>query len=124
MKDAIRKEQDALSREYEKLSRENDEDGSIISLKKMSRSKRMMDIQMEARKLNEKMNNARVREPEKDLLRLSRDGAVGLTREGGVCCKVQKGLAIEYHILGRFGIAAMEHKDHEFHEEEETKLHP
>jgi hypothetical protein len=75
----------------------------------------MLDIRMEAGKLGDQLNEARVREPEKSLLRLSRKGDVGLTKEGGVCCKVQKGLAIEYHILGKFGIASIQKRqnDHE-----------
>ena len=53
-----------------------------------------------------------IKEPTKDSLRLSRDQAVGLTQEGGICCKKQNGLALEYHILGKFEIASIENREH------------
>jgi hypothetical protein len=112
MKDSIRKEQLALEANYEKLSTENDDDQNIVSWEKMQRAKQMMDLRMHASKLNKKMYEAQVREPEKSLLRLSQDQSVGLTREGGVCCKVHKGLAIEYHILGKFEVASMTNREH------------
>jgi hypothetical protein len=121
LKDAIRKEQDELSTKYEKLNRENEKDTAMLSFKKMQRSKQLFDIRMEAQELNNRMNKARIREPERDLLRLSRDKAVGLTREGGVCCKVPKGLAIEYHILGKFGVAAVDKKQHDDAESDENE---
>ena len=73
------------------------------------------------------MQEARQREPDKAQLRMSRKGDVGLTKDGGVCCKVQKGLALEYHILGRMEIAAVEvdHGNiHEGYEDLVNKLHP
>lgn len=79
---------------------------------------------MEAKELNLKMHHARIREPEKELLRLLKDGSVGLTREGGVCCKVRKGMAIEYHILGRFGVASIENKKSDVQVAEAPKLRP
>jgi hypothetical protein len=121
LKDAIRKEQDELSTKYEKLNRDNEEDTAMFSFKKVQRSKQLFDIRMDAQELNNRMNKARIREPERDLLRLSRDKTVGLTREGGVCCKVPKGLAIEYHILGKFGVAAVENKQHVDAEPEENE---
>lgn len=51
---------------------------------------------------------ARQRDPEKSLLRYNRAQTVGLTREGGVCCKVRKGLALEYHILGRMQVGCVD----------------
>eukprot|EP00980_Cylindrotheca_fusiformis_P012276 scaffold3001_cov122-Cylindrotheca_fusiformis.AAC.1 len=71
-----------------------------------------MDLRMKANKLAQQMSEAAVKEPERRLLRLSQDQSVGLTKEGGVCCKVEKGLAIEYHILGKFEIASMENREH------------
>ncbi len=49
-----------------------------------------------------------VKEPDKGLLLFLRDGDVGLTKEGGVCCWVNKGVVVEYHILGRFSIASVD----------------
>jgi hypothetical protein len=54
------------------------------------------------------LNFASVREPDNSLLRFTKDMDVGLTKEGGVCCKVEKGPMVEYHILGRFSIANVE----------------
>lgn len=55
---------------------------------------------------------ARLREPEKSQLRLSLHQDVGLTRQGGVCCKVNKGLLVqEYHILGRLELACVEDRN-------------
>jgi len=117
-KESIRQQQEVLTKRYEMLNRENEEDKNIFSLKKIQRSKQLFDVRLDAQKLNERMHNARVREPGNDILRLSRDGKVGLTREGGVCCKVPKGLAVEYHILGRFGVASLDTKNRDNESEE------
>lgn len=98
--------------QYEALANENGLDTDLVSWKKFQRSKKMMDLRMAATKLNTKLHEAHVREPDKALLRVSQDQSVGLTREGGVCCKVHKGLAIEYHILGKFEIASMTNREH------------
>ncbi len=71
-------------------------------------SREIYKLNREAEKVNERLNLARVREPDKKLLKFSKDGDVGLTKEGGVCCRVDKGLAVEYHILGRFSVASMD----------------
>ena len=101
-----------MNAKYERLVQEEENDTLFNVLDKLKRSKQMMDLRVEANKLTQKMNVAQVREPDKSLLRLSQDQSVGLTREGGVCCKVHKGLAIEYHILGRFEIASMNNREH------------
>ena len=54
------------------------------------------------------MFNLSVTEPNKKLLKFSKDGDVGLTKEGGVCCRVMKGPVTEYHILGRFSSACID----------------
>jgi hypothetical protein len=112
MKEVLQKEQECMIQQYEQLSNDNDRDESVVSWKKVKRQKQMMDLRMQATKLAQKMNEAAVREPERSILRLSQDQSFGLTREGGVCCKVQKGLAIEYHILGKFEIASMKNREH------------
>ena len=56
-----------------------------------------------------KLRVAQQQEPEKSQLRLNMEQTVGLTREGGVCCKVHKGLALEYHILGKIEVGCMHH---------------
>jgi hypothetical protein len=112
LKDSLRHEYHELEAQYEDLATENELDHSLISFEKIQRGKRMMDLRMHANKISQKMNEAQVREPDKSLLRLSRDQSVGLTKEGGVCCKVSKGLAFEYHILGKFEVGSMENREH------------
>jgi len=111
-KDSIKQEMRQLETLYETLATAQESDTDLISWNKFKRSKTMMELRTRATKLNTKMHEAQVREPEKSLLRMSQDQEVGLTREGGVCCKVNKGLAIEYHILGKFEIASMANREH------------
>mmetsp|Transcript_26284 Transcript_26284/g.39803 ORF Transcript_26284/g.39803 Transcript_26284/m.39803 type:complete len:84 (+) Transcript_26284:1064-1315(+) len=68
----------------------------------------MFDLLNENQKLTERMREARIQEPQKDMLRFTENGTTALTKEGGLSCKVMKGLTMEYHILGRFSIASCE----------------
>ena len=90
--------------------------------------KRMKDIYVaktEAERLAKELQQARQREPDRNQLRMSRRGDVALSKEGGVCCKVRKGLTLEYHILGRMEVGSVERRDeHEEYEELVHKLHP
>lgn len=108
IQDDLRAEQDRLTARYNDLNLEMEGAGVF---EKIKIGKEMLDIRMDAGKVGDQLNEARVREPEKSLLRLSRQGDVGLTKEGGVCCKVAKGLAVEYHILGKFGIASIDKRE-------------
>jgi hypothetical protein len=112
LKEGVNKQLRDLEAKYGRLQTENDADTNLVSWEKVQRAKQMMDLRMSATKLNHKMHEAHVQEPDKALLRLSQDQSVGLTKEGGVCCKVHKGLAVEYHILGRFEIASMSNRAH------------
>ena len=69
-------------------------------------SREIFRLRREAGIMQNKVNYAAITEPDRTLLRFTKDGSVGLTREGGVCCKVNKGPIVEYHILGRFSIAS------------------
>jgi hypothetical protein len=111
-REQLEKELRELEMEYLGLQNANDGDDNIFSLGKLKRAKEMMDLRREATDLGRAIQQERVREPERALLRLSQDQSVGLTREGGVCCKKQKGVALEYHILGKFEIASMKNMDH------------
>lgn len=71
-------------------------------------SREIFRLNQQEEMINGKLMVASVREPDRRLLRFSKDGDVGLTKEGGVCIQVNKGPAIEYHILGRFGIASVD----------------
>ena len=71
-------------------------------------SRDMFQLSRKAEEVSEKMFNLSVTEPNKKLLKFSKDGDVGLTKEGGVCCRVMKGPVTEYHILGRFSSACID----------------
>ena len=90
-----------LRRKKEGIRNPFDLDGIKIS-NELSRLKR------EARMVNGKLNFNAVTEPDRRLLHFSKDGDIGLTREGGVCCQVNKGPMVEYRILGRFSIASVD----------------
>jgi len=116
-KDLLKEEMRLIEATYEGLATENEFDTDFFSWKKLQRSKQLMDLRSQATKISQKMHDAHIREPDKSHLRLSRDQSVGLTKEGGVCCKVHQGLAIEYHILGKFEIASMENRPHSDYKE-------
>eukprot|EP00568_Trieres_chinensis_P018954 CAMPEP_0183318426 /NCGR_PEP_ID=MMETSP0160_2-20130417/60688_1 /TAXON_ID=2839 ORGANISM="Odontella Sinensis, Strain Grunow 1884" /NCGR_SAMPLE_ID=MMETSP0160_2 /ASSEMBLY_ACC=CAM_ASM_000250 /LENGTH=445 /DNA_ID=CAMNT_0025484683 /DNA_START=23 /DNA_END=1357 /DNA_ORIENTATION=+ len=106
----IQRKLDDLADQYNNLLDERNEEG-LFSLKRVKIWQEMVQTQMDIEKANKMMNDFKVMEPDLSLLRLSRRRDIGLTREGGVCCKVQKGPAgfYEYHILGRFEAASVEH---------------
>jgi len=112
LKDALQEEQSQIASQYEALARANNEDPAILSWDKLKRSSKMMKLKQQATKLAHKRHELNIKEPDKSVLRLSQDQIVGLTRHGGVCCKVHKGLAIEYHMLGKFEIASTKNRDH------------
>ncbi len=90
----LRKKKDGIRNPF-------DLDGIKI-LNELSRLKR------EARVVNGKLNFNAVTEPDQQLLRFLKDGHIGLTREGSVCCQVNEGPMVEYRILGRFSIASVD----------------
>jgi len=81
-------------------------------IRKLTLTKKMLDLQEEAIFIQKLIEEQRVKEPSKDTLRLSQDQLVGLTKEGGICCKKTKGLSQEYRILGKFTAASMQNRDH------------
>ena len=97
---------------YVSLMTEMDNDTSFISMDKIKRFREMREIKVEAKKINNMLKEEKIKEPTMDTLRLSRDQSVGLTYEGGICCKKQNGLAQEYHILGKFEVASIENREH------------
>lgn len=126
-KDVLQKEYAGVAARYEQLQIESEEDTRVFSLDHLSRMKQILDTRATLKRLEQRIQEARQREPEKSQLRLSRRGDVGLSKEGGVCLKVQKGLAVEYHILGRMELACMQKeipKNHEDYDDLVHKLHP
>ena len=105
-KERYRKRLETVVSKIERMNDQLESDTSLFSFNKIKLSKDIFQMKVEAQRLNERYNACRVIEPDIDLLKLSKDMSVGLTREGGVCCKVRKGVAIEYHILGRFSLAS------------------
>lgn len=117
-----------LKLQYETLEMEGQQDTRLFSMDHLKRMKDMYRIKQDIEKVSQQLQQARQREPERSQLRLSRDGRVGLSKEGGVCCKVQKGLASEYHILGRMEVASIQIEDdeteHDDYQNLVHKLHP
>lgn len=97
---------------YLSLQSEMEADTDLVSIDKFKRWHEMQDIRKEAKKIKRTIDEELIREPTKDSLRMSRDQSVGLTHEGGICCKKQNGLAQEYHILGKFEVASIENREH------------
>eukprot|EP00978_Attheya_sp_CCMP212_P002212 scaffold4523_cov50-Attheya_sp.AAC.2 len=108
VKEQLKKKQEELRQKYDRITEEMEEDTSLFSIKKLRLTKDLVQCRLDSGKVTQQLNEALIREPSKSLLRLSRTRNVGLTREGGVCCKVTKGVAMEYHIVGKFGVAAVD----------------
>lgn len=108
MKEMLENRDRELGNEYDKLAQEMDRDTRIVSWDKIKKGKRLSEIRGESKRLVERLNDAMVREPDKSILNASKNGLISLTKEGGLCIKVTKGMAVEYHILGKFGLAGVD----------------
>jgi hypothetical protein len=111
-RDFYQKELRQMEVKYLSLKGEMDKDTNLVSLDKFKRFQEMREVRQEAHKVKRTIDEEIVKEPTKDTLRLSRDQTVGLTHEGGICCKKQNGLAQEYHILGKFELGSIDNRDH------------
>ena len=100
-----------MEAKYRSIHEEQESDTDLISMDKFMRFQEMRKVRNEAAKVVKTIADELKREPPKSSLRLSRDQKVGLSREGGLCCKKQNGLTQEYHILGKFEIASIENRD-------------
>mmetsp|Transcript_26437 Transcript_26437/g.39163 ORF Transcript_26437/g.39163 Transcript_26437/m.39163 type:complete len:400 (-) Transcript_26437:58-1257(-) len=100
-KSRYKKKLDDLILRAEALDDEIAEAGFFDKLKKNAE---MIRLKVQMQETAERYQGASVLEPTESILRFSPSGDVGLTKEGGVVCKVNKGVSIEYHILGRFYI--------------------
>ena len=99
-KELLQKEYHQVAVQYDELQREAEEDERFFSLEQIARVKRIHELKNQLEIVEKRLHEAKQREPSKSQLRLSQKGDVGLSREGGVCLKVRKGMALEYHILG------------------------
>jgi hypothetical protein len=110
-KDVLVEQQRMLQQRYKQIEEEQEADERLISWDQMQNMKKLMDLRMQLGRVAEELQRAREWEPDKSQLRFTRDGKVALTKEGGVSCKVRKGLAVEYHILGKMELASIKHED-------------
>ena len=107
-KNHLRDDLGKLVSDYEDLSLENERDDRLFSLESLARAKKMMHLRQEIKTMNQKITQARIRDPEKSMLRLSRKGDMGVTKEGQVCYKGDsKGAASEYLVLGKMEMASV-----------------
>jgi len=97
---------------YLSLKEEMDRDTDLVSVDKYKRFMEMQNVRKDAKGIKRTIDRELRKEPPKSSLRLSRDQSVGLTPEGGICCKKQNGLTQEYHILGKFEVASIDNRDH------------
>jgi hypothetical protein len=108
MKEAYTKELEKIDEQIQQLRKKRDEMKNPFDFDKIKISREIGRLRREVEGVAGKLNFASVREPDNSLLRFTKDMDVGLTKEGGVCCKVEKGPMVEYHILGKFSIANVE----------------
>ena len=108
VKEAFTKELKRIEDQIDKLQKQKDEIKNPFNFEGIKISREIFKLNRSAEQVVDKLNFVAVKEPDKRLLKFSGCGDVGLTKEGGVCCQVNKGLTIEYHILGRFSIASDE----------------
>ena len=113
-KENYKQELRQLEVNYQSLQSDMDRDPDLVSFDKLKRFTKMRDIRRDVKNIRMAIDEERIREPKKSALRLSQDSSVGLTQEGGICCKTitQHGLSYEYHILGKFQAASMENREH------------
>eukprot|EP00984_Skeletonema_dohrnii_P025774 scaffold14960_cov127-Skeletonema_dohrnii-CCMP3373.AAC.1 len=111
MKDAVKDEIKEIEGEIMQLQKKKDEIKNPFNLDGIKISSEIFKLKQDLDQLNQRLSFAMVRQPDKQLLRYSPDGDVGLTKEGGVCCEVKKGPVVEYHILGRFGVVSAQKEE-------------
>jgi hypothetical protein len=110
---------------YEGLQQEMQAETRPLAWEKLKKYKELYDMKQQVDKLNRRLQEAKQRDPDRSQIRLSRKGDLGLSKEGGVCCKVQKGLTLEYHILGRMELGSVEvREEHDEYDDLLHELHP
>ncbi|KAL7536973.1 hypothetical protein ACHAXR_007510 [Thalassiosira sp. AJA248-18] len=109
VKEMYTNELNGIEEQIMKLQKVKDE-LNPFSLERIKISRELFRLSGDAEQVANKLNFMAVKDPDKRLLRFSKEGDVGLTKEGGVCCQVNKGPVMEYHILGRFSISSAERK--------------
>ena len=69
---------------------------------KFGKNAEMIRLKVEMQDTADRFRGASILEPDSSILKFTPTGEAAITKEGGVCCKVVKGVGVEYHILGRF----------------------
>mmetsp|Transcript_31069 Transcript_31069/g.31582 ORF Transcript_31069/g.31582 Transcript_31069/m.31582 type:complete len:300 (+) Transcript_31069:843-1742(+) len=129
-KDIYETELRHLEQQYHTLKegrKENNKDQLTIFIYNMKLMKQQLEVQDKMHQTRRLLEQEERRHPSmhSDTLRLSQDQLVGLTKEGGICCKKIKGFGKqEYHILGNFVVASMENRDHADYQEALEQLRP
>jgi len=108
VKDGLCSEHLQLSRHLDDINRQIESEGNIFHQVALLKDK--WDLHDKLENLSVKVQHARTQDPERSRLRLSRKGDVGLSKEGGVCCKVNKGMSIEYRILGKLEMGSVDRR--------------
>ena len=103
-KERLKKQLDGMIQRAEQLDEEIAAEGPL-SLTRFKKSAELFRLKVDMQSTGERLMAASIAEPSNSILKMSQDGLVGLTREGGVVCKVNKGVTMEYHILGRISLA-------------------
>ena len=95
VKDAFTKELDDIEEQIMKLQKAKEEIKNPFNLEGIKISREIFKLNRDAEQVANKLNFMAVKEPDRSLLRFSKDEDVGLTKEGGVCCQVNKGPVVE-----------------------------
>ena len=106
-KNYLRGELGTLVNQYEDLTLEQERDERLFSFDAIQRTRKMMELRQDIKTMNQKITQARIRDPEKAMLRLSRKGDVGVTKEGQVCHKDDAKGVSEYLVLGKMEMASI-----------------
>jgi len=94
--------------EHDDLALEREQDNRLLSFDGIKRNRKMGDLKQEIKAMNKNITLARIRDPEKAMLRLSRKGDFGVTKEGQVCYKNDtNGPTSEYLVLGKMEMASI-----------------
>jgi len=106
VKERIRTQLDIMAQTADDMTQEIENDTAFFSFDKIKKSADLLRLKVEMQQIGERYSMESVREPDRSLLKCPNDVDVGLTKEGGICCKVEKAIGTEYHILGRLRIAS------------------
>lgn len=112
-----------LTHHYEELLNEGRMDTQLFSMDQIRRMKEQWDLRRQIEAVNKQLQAARARDPERAQLRISKRGDIALTKDGGVCCKIHQGVAVEYRILGRMELGSLDITDHSQEQQEEDRHH-